>query len=673
MREVCARFYPCLYLFALLPFAAYCIPSHSTAVVVGSSAARLAGENVGNASSGHVVLVRLISLAVGHGACLTALFASFYTCDYMPPRSAKQTPLRSNNAEEDLFLRPTGPNKRPLYGIYVGLIVTLLLRLGNFSANPLWMHTSGKVMAMVMTVASVALLMTDTFFYPDPRRLDDDLVGSTHPGSEFAIPDVGHVEHPDGKMPGISHWALAAVAMGTSLFFSAWLFSSYGVIFRWVGLQPYPGGIAVVIALSLGTCVMAASVMCHASVYLSGVACAFLLTLVPVPGLSAAGGVLFAVFVPSMTYNALQSFQRQKIARSLLISQTTFMVLYAGSIATVGFDFMPGGIVVKYYGNALLLLLPLAVYGLFVGRNLVRLPTPWTKNLVPPPSVVPTLVAVVLLGLVIALPVRHTRPVRDGPNAAPDAAQPDASFAFLTYNVHQGFDTVGNANFPDLVDALSASAAHVVCLQETDTVRLHNGNRDLVEYLGGHLAFAEVYGPSTKEGTWGGALLTSLPIADDGVWFERMHSRGEYGVMLRADVHVPAGGDDAAATVRVLCTHFSLGKKERGEQAERTVELVHNSPLPLVLGGDFNSRPNSAAYAVLANGGLTDAYAATHGGTEPAGGTSYSSRETIDYIFSRTAAAANGATAGASHVRVLTDVGWISDHLPVLASNVTVA
>lgn len=52
----------------------------------------------------------------------------------------------------------------------------------------------------------------------------------------------------------------------------------------------------------------------------------------------------------------------------------------------------------------------------------------------------------------------------------------------------------------------------IIGLLESDTERVVMGNRDVVQYLAESLNMYADYGPSTRDHTWGCAMLSKYPI-----------------------------------------------------------------------------------------------------------------------------------------------------------------
>lgn len=113
--------------------------------------------------------------------------------------------------------------------------------------------------------------------------------------------------------------------------------------------------------------------------------------------------------------------------------------------------------------------------------------------------------------------------------------------------------------------------------------------------------------------------------------------------------------DWEGAPLTIFCTHWGLNEAEREKQAARLSELVKAVSTPVIIGGDFNEGPESAAVGtLLARTGFVDADAALSRHTYPA-----DVPETrIDYFFY-------------SPSLILTEIfpveTRVSDHLPLVA------
>lgn len=195
-----------------------------------------------------------------------------------------------------------------------------------------------------------------------------------------------------------------------------------------------------------------------------------------------------------------------------------------------------------------------------------------------------------------------------------------------TYNIHYGYDTFWHLNLEDMARTIEESEADIIALQEVDTCRITSYGVDNALWLARRLGMQVVYQP-TMEHLTGVALLTRIPIEDSGGWLLTSHE--EQTGMAWAQVRTANGPLNAYGL------WLGLSADERARQIEDALAKFDlASGTPLVLGGDFNSTPDSPTYQRLESAGLLNPFAALN--REPA----YSSpainpTEHIDFVWVR--------------------------------------
>jgi endonuclease/exonuclease/phosphatase family metal-dependent hydrolase len=136
-------------------------------------------------------------------------------------------------------------------------------------------------------------------------------------------------------------------------------------------------------------------------------------------------------------------------------------------------------------------------------------------------------------------------------------------------------------------------------------------------------------------------------------------------VLPRAGRSIPRGALVAdmrshAEALTVVCTHLSLRRSERDEQARALEALLAPVRGPVLLGGDLNEEPAGAAVRRIA-ARLPDAFAVAgegSGGTLPAWGPT----DRIDYVF-----VSAGLRVDRAWVPEGSEIARASDHRPVVA------
>ena len=234
----------------------------------------------------------------------------------------------------------------------------------------------------------------------------------------------------------------------------------------------------------------------------------------------------------------------------------------------------------------------------------------------------------------------------------------------MIYNIHAGKDAAGVDNLAGVASLVRETNADLVLLQEVDQGTRRSGNVDQPAVLAERTGFRVAFGSALDYdgGKYGVAILSRWPIASDTLFHlpveppqERAGGSHEPRGALRAEIVSPYG------PLTVFTTHIDASREEfwRLQEGRVVASLVttarQTNPLVL-LGGDFNSTPESAVQQQLRATGLRDAFAECGRGdglTFPAD----SSVKRIDYLF--LTGRLQCTTAEVPETRV-------SDHRPVI-------
>ena len=234
----------------------------------------------------------------------------------------------------------------------------------------------------------------------------------------------------------------------------------------------------------------------------------------------------------------------------------------------------------------------------------------------------------------------------------------------LVYNMHAGKDARGADNLARVAALVRQVGADVVLLQEVDRLTTRSGGVDQPAVLrrrtGYHVAFGRTL--DYQGGEYGIAVLSRAPIVRDTLVRlpvdppqERAGGAREPRGALVVTIGLPGG------PLMVVNTHLDASREDRWRLQEivTVLELARatsSSDAWALLGGDFNSTPESATQAAVRQGGLRDAWDACGSGdglTYPAD----SAVKRIDYLFLV-------GVAGCTDARVLASDA--SDHRPLL-------
>lgn len=246
--------------------------------------------------------------------------------------------------------------------------------------------------------------------------------------------------------------------------------------------------------------------------------------------------------------------------------------------------------------------------------------------------------------------------------ATPTPAPASTELKVLVYNVHAGKDAKGVDNLQRVADLVKATNADVALLQEVDKGTRRSGGVDqpatYARLSGYHVAFGRSL--DYDGGQYGIAVMSRWPIKRDTAIHlpvdppqERSGGSHEPRVVMRALIAAPFGDLD------VYNTHIDAtgDEKWRLQEIKTIIPLVKSANAGTVLlGGDFNSTPESKVQGELRASGLRDAWMSCGKGD----GMSYPANtptKRIDYLFLR-----ENAECTAAEVLVTE----VSDHRPVL-------
>ncbi|HUG56017.1 MAG TPA: endonuclease/exonuclease/phosphatase family protein [Candidatus Limnocylindrales bacterium] len=262
------------------------------------------------------------------------------------------------------------------------------------------------------------------------------------------------------------------------------------------------------------------------------------------------------------------------------------------------------------------------------------------------PSVAAARPALVPAALVAALSVLVPLAALLGTRAAA-VDEPGPALRVMTYNIHQGFDEYRVPSLEDIARTIEGEEPDVVLLQEVVRGWIIDQQHDALGVLAERLGMHYVFQPAIGD-LYGNAILSRLPMSD----VRRVPYAREPAIR-----HQPRG----ALFVRVggiLFVNTHLDEHADAEAVRlgqlRTLFDALGDEVPVVVGGDLNALPVSAAIRGFQLGGFTD-LAAGAGADQP---TSPSAEPVnrVDYLFGK------GLEATQAYVVPST----ASDHRPVV-------
>lgn len=241
-------------------------------------------------------------------------------------------------------------------------------------------------------------------------------------------------------------------------------------------------------------------------------------------------------------------------------------------------------------------------------------------------------------------------------------AEPDLTV--LVYNIHAGKDAKGVDNLERVAGIIRDSRADIVLLQEVDKNTERSGRVDQLARIRELTGMSGAFGKTLdyQGGDYGIAILSRWQIASDTLVHLPVHP-----AQLRSGVsYEPRGAlvvtlSSPLGKLRVVNTHLDASRADsfRIQEVATVIAVAEAESLPdanAIVGGDFNSEPESAVHASMITAGWRDGFAECGKGS----GLSYPDGvpvKRIDYLFM------NGASRCRSAEVLDTRA---SDHRPVL-------
>jgi len=222
----------------------------------------------------------------------------------------------------------------------------------------------------------------------------------------------------------------------------------------------------------------------------------------------------------------------------------------------------------------------------------------------------------------------------------PSHAPPPEDIRVLVYNVHAGKDAAGKESVQRISSVVKSVDPDIVLFQEVDKGTKRSGGVDQpAEYArltGLHVAFGQSL--DYDGGGYGIAILSRWPIRRNTTIHlpvdppqERSGGSHEPRVAMSVRIDAPFG------PLELFNTHIDASGEDRWrlqeiKTIERIVKTALNGDARILLGGDFNSTPESSVQEELRASAFRDAWPTCGVGE----GLSYPAdvpRKRIDYLF----------------------------------------
>lgn len=229
----------------------------------------------------------------------------------------------------------------------------------------------------------------------------------------------------------------------------------------------------------------------------------------------------------------------------------------------------------------------------------------------------------------------------------------DGPVRVIAWNLRMGYGMNGTFAVNEVAELLRRERVDIVLLSEVDRGWLLNGGQDQLAVLARMLQMDLAFGPAADP-VWGDAVLSRNRIKA-----HRSEPLNAYGAVTGAQALI-AETSIRDQTLTVISTHLQNGPEGTDDticQAQELAALANeHAGGSLLVGGDLNTTPTSAAWSELTRVGLIDALgSARPGPTWPADAPD----EEIDHFLVNTGLLVVEA-------RVLKSLA--SDHLPIFVA-----
>lgn len=172
-------------------------------------------------------------------------------------------------------------------------------------------------------------------------------------------------------------------------------------------------------------------------------------------------------------------------------------------------------------------------------------------------------------------------------------AQEPVRLKVMTYNLRFG----ELSSLKEIADFITKNGPDFVALQELDCMTRrertpHQHDKNFVTELGYYTKLLPLYGKTIPYagGFYGIGMLTKYPyISVQKIMLPKQETKHEARALLMAEVELP-GGD----TIIVASTHLDyISSESRDKQLKVITRILEEKRFPVILGGDFNTKPNS--------------------------------------------------------------------------------
>jgi endonuclease/exonuclease/phosphatase family metal-dependent hydrolase len=227
----------------------------------------------------------------------------------------------------------------------------------------------------------------------------------------------------------------------------------------------------------------------------------------------------------------------------------------------------------------------------------------------------------------------------------------------LTYNIHHATGRDGQYDLQRIADVINAANPDLVALQEVEQGTTRRPPRHMqLDELATRTGMQGVFGKTLNRlgGEYGNGVLISNDIQIIRTQNHTMPNPADGELRKVMELHLQFDDDGDSRRVNFFATHMDhTSGTNRQAQVDFINDLVDDSQVPGILGGDFNFEDDGPAYAKLMQEWV-DPSAASPGRPKQ-----------IDYVVNRGADQWRTVTPGRFIVNSTTEDA--SDHYPLLA------
>ncbi|MGC4109230.1 MAG: endonuclease/exonuclease/phosphatase family protein [Nocardioides sp.] len=170
----------------------------------------------------------------------------------------------------------------------------------------------------------------------------------------------------------------------------------------------------------------------------------------------------------------------------------------------------------------------------------------------------------------------------------------------MQFNIHAGISRFGGLGLARIAAEIRAAHPDIVSLNEVDSDTTRSDRIDESSYLAAATGMHPVYGPNLfgyDGGRFGNAILTTFPVESTRNIRLPHRRHTEPRGLLEADLRI------GRQTVAFFSVHLSQGhvrgEDARVRQAEAMAGVVRGTRRPVIVSGDFNSRPTDLPVRIM--------------------------------------------------------------------------